>query len=156
MAVCFRNSWVRNCSGALLAWLATGCGPELYLMEKKETRVGDDWFYQGGGCMSVDDGQGSSSWSGATGSGSSNGSDYETSLIVQGGQAEFTVRLAGAVVEHRVFDQEFLESGRVETVTVDLPDGEAQRFTFWGGSECEAPAEPDTEAYEQAKRDAQK
>ena len=43
----------------------------------------------------------------------------------------------------------------MEEVTLTLPNGEEQRHSFWGGPECEPPSEPDSEAYDQAKRQAE-
>ena len=130
--------------------MATGCGPDLYLMHRIEVRVEDDWFNHGGGCMAVDQGGGSSG-----GFGTTPGNSYEAVLTVEHGKGEFTVTVDGEVVEHRVFDEAFLRSGNVEEVTFELPNGEEQRHSFWGGPECESPAEPDTTAYEQAKREAE-
>lgn len=142
--------WSAACGVA--AVVVTGCGPDLYLMEKNESRVGDEWFYLGGGCMAVDTAGG-----GSTGGGTAGGAnqDYSTVLTLEDGRGEFTVTVDGEVIEHRVFDETFLRSRRLEVVTVELPDGEANRYSFWGGPECESPDEPDTEAYEEAQRAAE-
>jgi hypothetical protein len=133
--------WLALCLTAVIIAIA-GCGPDLYLMHKIEERVdGEDWINRGGGCMAVGDGSSSGMGGGSVpGSGKT---PYEVSLTVDDGEAEFTATVDGKRVAHRTLDYDFLESNKKERVTFAVSDTEDQRFTFWGGSECEPPESPD-------------
>jgi hypothetical protein len=76
---------------------------------------------------------------------------YSELLSVHDGIAEFTITLEGEVVEHRVFDETFCRSGKVEQVLFEPPDAFARRHSFWGGPDCQTPALSDPDAYTQAR-----
>jgi hypothetical protein len=143
MALNFKNRWIWAglCTFAVMM-VSAGCGPDLYLMHKVEESVdGGDWINRGGGCMLVDESSTSS-----TGAGTVPGNEKtpcEITLEVKDGVGEFTVTVDGKRVEHRTFDKDFLESSEIEKVTFAVSDTEEQRYSFWGGSECEPPETPD-------------
>lgn len=120
---------------ALSSASAVGCSSSLYLNYNLESREDDDaWTFHGGGC-SLDDGGSSASGGG--------GDRYEISISSDDGVTRFTAIVDGEVVEKRVLDRSFLKSGKKEVVTVALPNGRTERYTFWGSSTCEGPEWPD-------------
>ena len=137
---------------AALALVSAACGPDVYVTQKVEERVGDEWFTLGGGCLALTE-SGSSNTGGGTVPGAP-GPSYSEELRVGDGIAEFTITIEGEVVEHRVFDEEFLRSGKVEQVLIEIPDVFVKRYSFWGAPDCQTPALSDADAYEQAKQAA--
>lgn len=125
-----------------------GCGPDLYLMFQDHDRVkGSDWVYTGGGCAAVGDGS----------SGGMGFSDAHTemSLSVNDEGAHVIVMEGGEVTVDRVYDEEFLESGKKARIKFHLASGWERRMTFWGGPECAEPEMPDEEEIERLlERDA--
>ena len=145
--------WPGAGSACILLGLASmACGPDLYVMQQTEERVDERWFSLGGGCQEVTQG-GASGSSGGFAPGAA-GPGYEDVLSVHDGIAEFTIRVDGEVVEHRIFDEEFLRSGKIEQVLFEVPDSSMRRYSFWGAPECETPSPDDLDAYEEAKQAA--
>ena len=147
-----------KCKGRYSTWLVAGLvlgtmgcpatslivedhGNSLYLNYSLESREGDGaWTSHGGGCMAhTRNGSGAS----GTTAGGTGEEDYEIAFVSGDGQTQFTAIVKGEVVEERVFDRSFLNSGDEETVVVELPNGSTRRYTFWGSSKCEGPARPD-------------
>src|SRR5512147_2262884 len=121
----------------VLGGMSAACGCERsvpYLMERSEAAVGEQWFYLGGGCMGFSEQSGTS-----MGSAKMDGSaEYTVSFDAIGSGYDLKVVVGGELVEHRRLDEDFLESGRRETVTFDVPADGKKRVTFWGGSYCES------------------
>lgn len=131
-------------AGGLSLTAAMGCqaGSGRYLNYSIESRDGDGaWASNGGGCI-LDQGDGGASSS----AGGSLGDGYEISLVSDEGRTHFTAIVNGVVIEKRTFDRTFLRAGDVEVFTIALPDGRAERYSFWSSAQCEGPygrAEPD-------------
>jgi hypothetical protein len=128
--------------------LLTGCGEGPFLQtEEYTTAAGQAERYRGGGCMSVQEGNGMES--GVAGQGSGSNVPWTPRVLYSytgtGDGVHFSVSdEAGTLLVDRDYTSDFLLSGETDIVVIEL-EGGSMRFTHWGGEECGEIREPDSE-----------
>ena len=120
----------------LLAVLScTACADETYLMHEHFLINADgEERLLSSGCESL-------SGNGATGAGFPSTSPNKPSFDIQhkaadGGIIVLVLSSDGQTLARRAYSEDFLDARREDTFSVQLPDDESLRLTYWGGPEC--------------------
>jgi hypothetical protein len=94
------------------------------------------WSYQ---CSGVNVGPSSASLGGPT-------EEFWTRETIGDGHVEIVVGSKDEVIGHKVYDLEFVESGKSDRFSVSAPNGDLWTWVIWGDNECAscppAPYEP--------------
>jgi len=134
--------------GPLLLLPACTEGP--YLMsEEYLTHDGQAEEYMGGGCVSVQEGNGMGGGTapelGTGGEGGETVPGFSVGYEGTGDSVHFYVTDGYGVMQaERDYDTEFLLSGQREEITVDITRGK-MRFVHWGGAKCQEIRSPGTD-----------
>jgi hypothetical protein len=149
---------VKRLSGVALRLLGlllvvSGCSEGPFLMTEEYVSDAAGERYVGGGCISVQKGNGMGGGSipvmgngGQDGEGSTEQvPGFAYSYDGTGDAVDFkATNGAGVVLAERSYDSEFLLSGQRDEVAIDVT-GATMRFVHWGGAKCAEPREPDPE-----------
>jgi hypothetical protein len=131
-----------------LAALCSGCSEGPFLQTEEFLTNGEEAeVYMGGGCISVQEGNGMGGGTAPVlGAGGEEGepvSGWSVSYEGTGKSVHFLVTDgAGEVLAERDYDSEWLLSGQREEISVDVSGGK-KRFLHWGGAKCQDTRTPD-------------
>lgn len=120
-------------------WLVlSACADPLYLMNEEYALDNGEERYIGGGCQDV-------SGDGTSGTGvGGEGPDYAIAMTgLDDGVRVVVTGENGDTLEERTYDEDFLLSGEVDSITVGDDGVDFLRLKLWGGTTCEPPREPD-------------
>jgi hypothetical protein len=133
--------------------LASGCSEGPFLMTEEYVTDAAGERYIGGGCISIQKGNGMGGggtplmgYGGEDGEGSTEHvPGFAYSYDGTGEAVEFRATDgADVVLAERSYDSKFLLSGQRDEVSIDVSGGE-MRFVHWGGAKCAEPRDPDPE-----------
>jgi hypothetical protein len=122
-----------------LAAALAGCGEPLFLMFEEHLQTPEGERLVGSGCESIG--------GGTSGSGSAGAMGLAYSIEHEGHDGEgVRVRVrdgSGRLRAVRDYNEEFLSSGEVDEIEVELSAQHTLRLRYWGGPTCEEPREPE-------------
>lgn len=123
---------------ALLVLLGACQREDVYLMSESYVVEADGTErYAGGGCETVGGGGASGSSSGDT------EHEYAITHDQDDGAVHISVRVGDTLVEERTYTTDFLRSGEVDELVVEVAPDLTLRLVYWGGPVCVPPRVPD-------------